>query len=199
MWFWCLTIWERKLCRRKNPEKWKNQKCQHICLQQSLHCIVNVYFCLPVATEIFLHECCGLFKLNLISPTFPLLLTFQSAPYLFIVCFPCYWVCLNFWITITVLQKKQRAFLSTTIQNTTLNQFLSLLQKHPLTRKKYPARGNPLGPLITPVASHTHWEDAAGISPYCLASSDWFYLCLLSKPRHIWVISGLQLAFISTV
>lgn len=149
-----------KAVQKEKSRKVKNQKCQHVCLQQSLYCIVNVYFRLSVATEIFLHECCGLFTLTYFCPYIASsLLILYSLHISLITDFICI-----FWITIMALQKKQRAFLNKTIQNTTLNQFLSLLQKHPLTCKKYPATENPLGLLITPVASH----------PCCSGRHSWY-------------------------
>lgn len=67
---------------------------------------MKVYFHLSVATEISLHECCRLFTLNLISPTFAQLPALLSI----IQHFPYYWFYLCFWFTNTVPQKKQCAF-----------------------------------------------------------------------------------------
>lgn len=78
------------------------------------------YFCLSVATEILYPECCGLFKLNVISSTSaPMCL--QAHPFFIHHVFP------SLLILSVFLNQfcRKSSVLFITVHNTPLNQFLS--------------------------------------------------------------------------
>lgn len=178
MWFWCLTIWELKLCRKKNPEKWKKQKHQHYMLAAEL-----TLYC----ESLFLSTSCyrnsppwmlWTIKLNVISPTFgPMCL--QAHPILLHHVFPSL---LILSVYLNQFCRKSSALFKISRSRTLLWINFSLLQKHPLACKKYPATENPQGLLITPLVS----------PPHCLGRCSWYQNKLFNFQCRVWPLSVTQ-------